>query len=130
LKTSPLQVGCEYNGSRAKGATAPSHAGRASVQAEIERGVADVWRQEKCFTVKTCALPQEPRHHQDVRRAEPIPSAQSVSQPDPQPQRKAIRDYSRRSCFKKPASMMRGAARAFIVPRDMRTPAALRSLAR
>jgi hypothetical protein len=35
-------------------------------------------------------------------------------------------DYSRRSGFPKPAEQMRGAARDFEVPRDMRTPKALR----
>jgi hypothetical protein len=35
-------------------------------------------------------------------------------------------DYGRRSGFPKPAEQMRGAARDFEVPRDMRTPEALR----
>jgi hypothetical protein len=41
-------------------------------------------------------------------------------------QRQAMRDYSRRSGFRRPAHAMRGAARDFQVPDDMRTPRLLR----
>jgi hypothetical protein len=45
----------------------------------------------------------------------------------PKPRRRLTAiDYSRRSGFRKPAEQMRGAARDFEVPRDMRTPKALR----
>ena len=45
----------------------------------------------------------------------------------PKPRRRLTAiDYSRRSGFPKPAEQMRGAARDFEVPRDMRTPKALR----
>jgi hypothetical protein len=45
----------------------------------------------------------------------------------PKPRRRLTAiDYGRRSGFPKPAEQMRGAARDFEVPRDMRTPEALR----
>ena len=44
----------------------------------------------------------------------------------PKPRPLTAIDYSRRSGFPKPAEQMRGAARDFEVPRDMRTPKALR----
>ena len=48
----------------------------------------------------------------------------------PKPRRRPTAiDYSRRSGFPKPAEQMRGAARDFEVPRDMRTPEALRPFA-
>ena len=47
------------------------------------------------------------------------------ARPKPRQRLTAI-DYSRRSGFRKPAEQMRGAARDFVVPRDMRTPKALR----
>jgi hypothetical protein len=37
-----------------------------------------------------------------------------------------VRDDSNRSGFKAPPSVMRGAARDFVVPEDMRTPKLLR----
>ncbi len=40
---------------------------------------------------------------------------------------RAIRDYSRRSDFPKPPEAMRGAARSFQVPKDMRTPEPMRA---
>ena len=45
--------------------------------------------------------------------------------PKPRPRLTAI-DYGRRTGFPKPAAQMRGAARDFEVPSDMRTPEALR----
>jgi hypothetical protein len=43
--------------------------------------------------------------------------------------RQAVRDYSDRSGFSKPADQMRGAARDFEVPRDFRIPEPLRPYA-
>ena len=40
--------------------------------------------------------------------------------------RQAVRDYSGRSGFRKPAHQMRGAARDFVVPRDFQIPEPLR----
>jgi hypothetical protein len=59
-------------------------------------------------------------------------SAQTLSRQNGrnnQIQRQAVRDYSRRSGFKQPPEAMRGRARDFKVPPDMRTPAPLRPLA-
>ena len=52
--------------------------------------------------------------------------AQSLSANRGGGQSRVRRDYSDRSGFSKPAETMRGAARDFDVPRDMRTPEALR----
>jgi len=49
--------------------------------------------------------------------------ALSRSSPEPLP---PLRDYSHRSGFTRPPAAMRGAARDFEVPRDFRTPEALR----
>jgi len=43
-----------------------------------------------------------------------------------QQQRRTARSYEGRSGFRRPAAAMRGAARDFVVPPDMRTPEALR----
>jgi hypothetical protein len=53
--------------------------------------------------------------------------ASLVGHAGPKPRRRLTAiDYSRRSGFPKPAEQMRGAARGFEVPQDMRTPKALR----
>jgi hypothetical protein len=54
--------------------------------------------------------------------------AQALSQESPHPL-PPIRDYSKRSGLPRPPQAMRGAARDFEVPRDFRTPEALRPYA-
>jgi hypothetical protein len=59
-------------------------------------------------------------------------TAQSLSRQngyDQAQRRQLTYDYSNRSGFRAPASAMRGAARDFVVPEDMRTPKLLRPLA-
>jgi hypothetical protein len=58
----------------------------------------------------------------DIACAQRLTSQKSLSAP-------GTYDYSDRSGFRRPVSTMRGAARDFEVPRDMRTPEALRPFA-